>query len=37
MFGRPPPAWREIEAALDPENYLGASAEIVDRIAKKYG
>jgi len=28
---------KEIDAALDPDNYLGASAEIVDRIVKKCG
>jgi adenylosuccinate lyase len=28
---------KDLEAAIDPDNYLGASAEIVDRIAKKYG
>jgi len=28
---------KEIEAALDPDLYLGASLEIVDRVAKKYG
>ncbi|TLZ49220.1 MAG: adenylosuccinate lyase [Methanobacteriota archaeon] len=27
---------KEIDAALDPDNYLGASVEIVDRILKKY-
>jgi len=28
---------KEIDAALDPDGYLGSSVEIVDRIAKKYG
>jgi adenylosuccinate lyase len=28
---------KEIDAALDPNGYLGSSVEIVDRIAKKYG
>ena len=28
---------KEIEAALDPDNYLGSAGEIVDRIIKKYG
>jgi adenylosuccinate lyase len=28
---------KEIDAALDPDNYLGSSVEIVDRIVKKYG
>ncbi|MEK6851241.1 MAG: adenylosuccinate lyase, partial [Candidatus Thermoplasmatota archaeon] len=28
---------KEIDAALDPDNYLGASVEIVDRVVKKCG
>lgn len=28
---------KEIDAALDPDNYLGSAIEIVDRIANKYG
>ncbi len=28
---------KEIDSALDPDNYLGSAMEIVDRIVKKYG